>query len=152
MNITLLTRTALLLALALLFTQVKLQWVSGPAVNALLIIATAANGLWSGVLLGALTPVLAFLGGFMPLVFVVPVIAAGNILFCVTFAWLHKRNGMAAVAAGATLKFLLLALSVNYLIQVPPPVAKALSLPQLFTALAGGALALLLLRYLPARD
>ncbi|WP_049754071.1 ECF transporter S component [Heliomicrobium modesticaldum] len=149
MNTGIMVRTAVLVALAVVVQQIKVQWLAGPAVNALLIIATGYNGLWSGLLLGCLTPFLAFLAGIMPLVAVLPVIAAGNSILCISYHLLKKRNALLALAIGALLKFALMAAAVNYLIQVPPPVAKALSLPQLATAVTGGLVGMLVLRYLP---
>ncbi|MBC9785698.1 ECF transporter S component [Heliobacterium chlorum] len=148
MNTRLLTRTAVLIALALVLQQIKVQWIAGPAVNALLIIATGYNGLLGGILLGSLTPVLAFLIGIMPLAIVLPVIAVGNILFCTVFYTLRKKSDWLGLAAGALLKFSFMALAVNYVIQVRPAVANALSLPQLFTAITGGFVGIVLLRYL----
>ncbi|MBM7865953.1 ECF transporter S component [Heliobacterium gestii] len=145
-------RTAVLLSLALIFQQIKVQWVAGPAVNALLIIAAGYNGLAYAVVLGCLTPLLAFLTGTMPLLIAVPVIAAGNSIFCAGYSLLSKRSAPAGIAAGALLKFAVMATAVHWVIQAPPAVANALSLPQLFTALAGGMVGLLVLRYLPKEE
>ena len=66
MNLKFFTRTAILLALTLAFQMLKLpQPMTGPAVNAMLFISTAAVGIWGGVIIGALTPWIAFINGIL---------------------------------------------------------------------------------------
>ncbi|MFZ7103683.1 MAG: hypothetical protein ACOWWO_13660 [Peptococcaceae bacterium] len=151
MNIStkILTRTAILLAVALAVQQIKLQWLTGPAINAILILAVGYAGVSSGVIIGLLTPVLAFTQGIMPLAIAVPFIMLGNIVYCYGFYWARKTNDLVGIAVGAILKFCLLAGAVKFIIQVPPKVAQALSFPQLVTAIIGGLIAAAILRYLP---
>lgn len=153
MNIStkLLTRTAILLALAIAVQQVKIQWLTGPAINAILILAVGYVSLPSGVIIGLLTPILAFTQGIMPLAIAVPVIMLGNVIYCYGFYWGRKTNDLVGIALGAILKFALLAGAVNFVIQVPPKVSQALSFPQLVTATMGGLIAIAILQYLPKK-
>ena len=144
-----LTTTALLLALAIAVQQFKIQWLTGPGINAILFLAVGYNGAYSGVLIGLFTPILAFMQGIMPLAPVVPFIMLGNGLLCLGFAWAKNINLVVGVATGAILKFTLLAIAVNFIIEVPPPVALALGTPQLVTAITGGLVAIAILKYLP---
>lgn len=149
MKTNILTRTALLLALAIAVQQFKIQWLTGPAINAILIMAVGYAGIYSGVLLGILTPILAFTQGIMPLMIVVPFIMGGNVLYCLGYYLLQKKNGLLGICLGALLKFSFFALAVNFIIEVPPKVSYALGVPQLITALTGGVIAWVILRYLP---
>ena len=163
------TETAILLALL-----VTLQWitkplgqlVTGSCVNALLAIATLFAGLWSGVTIALISPVLAFLLGIAPQVLTVPAIMVGNTVYVVLLSLLADKSGknivrqVVAWVAAAAAKFAALYAIVVWLIcgvlsegllasgAMKAPMLKALpatfSWPQLFTALIGGAVALLI--------
>jgi len=145
----LITRTAILLALVFAVQQMKVQWLTGPAVNTILILATGYTGLLAGLIISLFSPVMAFFQGIMPLAIAVPFIMLGNALLCLGFYWARKVNDLVGITIGAILKFGFLSLAVNFIIQVPPKVAQALSFPQLVTALTGGVIAIIILRYLP---
>jgi len=163
------TETAILLALL-----VTLQWltkplgqlVTGSCVNALLAVATLVAGLWSGVTIALISPVLAFLLGIAPQVLTVPAIMVGNSVYVVLLALLADKSGKSlakqAVAwvVAAAAKFAALYAIVVWLIcgvlapsllaagTMKEPMLKALpamfSWPQLVTALIGGAVALVI--------
>ncbi|MFW5789891.1 MAG: ECF transporter S component [Bacillota bacterium] len=162
------TRTAILLAAALAFQMGGLpQPVTGPAINAILLIAVGLIGPVAAVIIGAFTPIIAFIRGILPppLGPLIPAIVFGNALYSIIFffiSWSSKRTRPAtaelkvfsvptilAVIAGGLVKFFILAWTVNFMVQVPEPVAQMMSLPQLYTALAGGGIALLILKALP---
>jgi len=141
-----LTKLALLLGLTLAFQMLGLpQPVTGPAVNAMLIFSTLFLGPLAGALIGMLTPIIAFTHGILAPALgpAIPFIILGNWVYIFSFAFIRKTNKYLALTTGAGLKFLLLAGAVRFLLSVPPPVAKALQLPQLITALAGGLIALI---------
>ncbi len=159
-TMTKLTRTAVLLALALVF-QIGLnqfaQPAVGPLVNMTLIIAAVVVGSTPAIIIGCLTPLMAFVLGIMPLLPLVPFIMAGNAIlvlaFNVTRRMVPKYGDIAGVIMAAILKFGFLAFSIRYLVTffvkaVKPPMIAAFSLPQLYTALIGGVLALVILKYL----
>lgn len=147
-----LTRSALILALAIAVQSVRMpQFVTGPLVNALLFFAAATVGPVSAVLIGLCTPLIAFAFGIMPLAPAVPVIMLGNATLGLVF-WYLLRSPYAGIVAAAVAKYGVMWLGVNILvpfiinINLPPKVAATLTTPQLFTALGGGVLALLILK------
>lgn len=147
------TRTAILLALTLAFQMLGLpQPLTGPVVNAMLLLSAAFVGVSGGVLIGLLTPWVAFMRGQLPAPLgpMIPFIMVGNALLVIAF-WGGRRllarskwwGSISGLLAGAVVKFLLLSTAVAYVVTVPPPVAQAMQLPQLITALVGGVIALL---------
>lgn len=154
------TRTAVLLSLALIFQIGFNQFAQpavGPLVNMTLIVATLIVGPLSATLIGVLTPLVAFLLGIMPLLPIVPFIMIGNAIFVFSFYLVSNKRGFLfegiGVVVAALLKTAFLAFSVRYLVinfvaKVPPKLVTALSLPQLYTALIGGFLAIIIGRYL----
>jgi hypothetical protein len=91
------TRTAILLALCLVVQQFKTlsQFITGPLVNVILIIAALAVGLWSGLIIAVLSPVIAFFIAPSPVMKLVPqlmiMIMLGNSLI-VLLAWLFREK------------------------------------------------------------
>jgi len=158
-NVKWLTRAALLLAVALVFQFSRLgQAVTGPAVNATLLIASVLIGPWGSVGIGMLTPLTAFFLGVLKPVLApaIPFIMVGNGVLALAFGYGRRVNPYLAVAAGAVVKFLALAAGVRYLVplffnvNLPPPVTVALTWPQLLTALGGAVVAFLVLEGLAA--
>lgn len=147
-----LTRTAVLLALTLAVQFLGLpQWFTGPLVNAFLLLASLLVGTGSGVVIGLLTPWIALLRGILPppLAPMVPFIMLGNALLVIIFSLITRKRevlwlNVLALVLAASGKYLLLSQAVRYLVEVPPRVAQAMQIPQLLTALAGGAIALLI--------
>lgn len=145
-----LTRTAILLAITIVMQMLGLpQGFTGPAVNAMLLLAGIFVNPLSGISIGLLTPLIALLRGILPppLAPAVPFIMLGNALFVLVASLGIRKNmllKLAGIIGGAVGKFLILSLAVQTLISVPPAVAKALQAPQLFTALTGGISALVL--------
>ena len=92
-----LTRTALLLALCIVVQQFKSvsQFITGPLVNLILLIAALAVGLYSGLAIAVLSPVLAFLISPSPIMQVMPqlivLVALGNAAL-VLAAWAFRKN------------------------------------------------------------
>jgi len=156
--IAVLVKTSLLLCIALIF-QLGLapfaQPLVGPAVNMVLLLAVLLLGNGPALLIGFSTPLIAFAVGIMPVVLVVPIIMLGNALYILSFSFLYKRtHRFAALLVAALAKTGVMALTIRlfaylFLPNLPPRIISALSLPQLYTALMGGFLALLVYRYLP---
>lgn len=151
-----LTRTAILLSLALTF-QIWLrtfaQPIVGPMVNFILIFSALFVGTTSGVLIGGATPLVAFMVGITPIFPVVPFLMIGNALFVVLFNLTRNKATLypeySALLLAAISKYVFLTLSARYLLvllvpNLPPQLVAALSLPQLYTALFGGTMAILL--------
>jgi len=155
-----LTKTAMLLALAVVF-QVYLrglgQTVVGPAVNLILILSAIALGPAAAVIIGCFTPVIAFLMGVINIFALIPLIIGANLIYVISFSLLAKiipsYGETGAVIVASVLKYLSLTLAVNYILQhfvekVPPKIIASFSLTQLYTALAGGIMALIVSKYL----
>lgn len=135
------------------------QIVVGPLVNAVILFTVLLCDLKYGILVAVLTPLIASLTGQLPAPMVPfsPFIIFGNVVLAVTFGLMYKHvRGYGAylgIAFGSLLKTGALVLSVKYLIslfgiQFKGPVLKKLammmSLPQLYSALAGGVIAMVL--------
>jgi hypothetical protein len=154
-----LAKIGLLVSLGLLIPALGLpQTVTGPLVNALLIIAVVTSGVGAGMLVGMVTPLNALLAGLLPLplMVMIPFIALGNALFAGVFGALRARNYWLGVGVAALAKFGLLFAAVTWLVARPISIASAggakpvaisaaivnmMQWPQLATALAGGVLA-----------
>ena len=163
------TETALLLALLVTLQALTKgfgQLVTGSCVNAILAVSVLVGGLASGVTVALISPVLAFVLGIAPQILTVPAIMAGNTVYVVLLYLLADREGKnllkqaTAWLAAAAAKFVTLYLIVVKVIcgvmapalmeagTLKAPMLKALpatfSWPQLFTALIGGAVALVI--------
>ena len=147
------SRTAALFALTLVIQLIGLpQPITGPLVNAFLLLATMIVGVSSGILIGLFTPWVAFSRGILPAPLgpMIPFIMLGNATLVVIFflITLRRKNNIGfmglGIVVGSVAKYLVLSQSVAFLVSVPPAVAKAMQLPQLITALAGGAIALII--------
>lgn len=145
MTVKTLTRLALLLAITLAVQMIGLpQYITGPAINAMLIVSTLVLGPFGAALIGTLTPVIALIRGILPPVLApaIPFIVLGNWAIIFFFAAFRRTNQYLAVVLGALAKYLVLAGAVTFILAVPPPVAQMLQIPQLLTALVGGIAAL----------
>lgn len=156
-----LTKTSVLLALALSF-QIGLmplaQPAVGPLVNMTLLIAVMVVGPGRALMIGCVTPLMAFMLGIMPLPFLVPVVMMGNAAFILTYHYLSRKmskpSQIFALLAGSFAKFFLMAgmiraISHLFMPSMPAKLIQAFSLPQFYTAMLGGVMALMLIRYIP---
>lgn len=163
------TTTAMLIALLVTLQWVTSstqafagQYITGSCVNAVLAVAVLFGGMWSGVVVAALSPFCAYLFGIGPkLLPIVPGIALGNLIYIALLCLLiGQRNRpiwrqVSALLAAAAAKFAMLYVVINKCI-VPlmgdrvnaKQVATFLTMfswPQMVTALIGGAVALVIL-------
>lgn len=136
----------------------------GPIINAILLLAVYFSGVKWALIIGALTPLLAFFTGVLatPMAPFIPFIAMGNFLYVLIFSFFKgRKNGdPIGVLAGSLVKFLFLFFSATKLINVlalgiPEPVkaklAISMGLPQFITAMVGGAMAIALYKMLNKR-
>lgn len=160
-----LTRTAIFIALLVVLQAATAAAgstvVTGSVVNMLLIVSVMTCGILSGISVAVISPVMAKLIGIGPLWGLIPFIVAGNItLVCIWYFISNRRWGhtctanIAALTIAAIAKFLVLyvgivQIAVPLLLGLAGPQAAAVSnmfsIPQLVTALLGGAAALLIL-------
>ncbi|HAH75691.1 Protein of unknown function [Kandleria vitulina] len=158
------TLTGVLLAVCIVFQLFKgiSPFISGPVVNAVIIIATAAVGLWSGTAIALISPIVAYFLGATPILQVIPlmipVIMAGNWIMAGATVLYKKNNedlrGIATLVVGAVLKAAFLWFMVSFIMlptfgkNIPTPQQIAMktmfSTVQLITALIGIVIALLL--------
>ncbi len=150
------TETATLLALLVALqggTKPLGQFVTGSCVNAVLAVSTLLVGWESGLCIGAISPVMAYLLQIAPKMEVLPAIIAGNIVYVSLLALLCRKEmplwkQAAAVGVSALAKFAALWLLVSQVLarifQLPPMILAQFSWPQLVTALIGGAAALMI--------
>ncbi len=157
------TRTAVLLAL-LIVTQAGTAFlgntlITGSLVNLILIVTVMCAGLASGVTVAALSPFFAKLIGIGPLWSLIPLIALGNVALVLLWHFIGKQNfakspipHAVACITGAVAKFSLLYIlvvkvAIPLWMALPPEkaaaISKLFSFPQLFTALIGGAIAMI---------
>lgn len=162
------TQTAVMLALLIgvqFISRSFGQFVTGSMVNLILLVAVFVIGIYGGLTIAVLSPILAFLAGIGPaFIQIIPFIAIGNALF-VTIAWLIARKtvanfnskGMITSSAGliaaSVCKFLFLWFGIVKLALPLIPgikekqaavIGASFSWPQLVTALLGSILALVI--------
>ncbi len=141
---------------------IHLQWLTGPLVNAILIIVLFLVGIRSALVLCLIPSLMALSGGLLPAVLapVVPFIMISNTLLVLTVDWLYlnmkdnSRGYWYGVFLGSALKYAFLYFSVSYIgrlllkQELTIKVAQMMSWPQFATALAGGAIAWVVLKWL----
>lgn len=139
-----------------------LQWVTGPIVNAILIIALFLVGIRSAVVICLLPSLMALSGGLLPAILapVVPFIMIGNVILVLSIDWVYNnfkdvvRGYWLGVVVGAGLKFIFLFASVHFISrllikqELAIKVAQMMSWPQFATAVIGGMIAWILLKWL----
>lgn len=170
-NIRRITETAVMLALLVALqalTKPMGQLVTGSCVNAVLAITALLVGMGSGITVALISPICAFLLGIAPNFVTVLPIMIGNTCFVVLLRLISGKalwQQVCALAAAAIVKFGVLYLLVVQVIcgvassallgkklgevavLAPPMLTKLPAMftwPQLFTALIGGAVALLI--------
>lgn len=157
------TRTAVLLALTILFQSLRSfipmppqvgQYVVGSLVNLSLIVAAVLVGIKGGLAISIAAPIIAYFQGQLPPImpFMIVAVALGNVAIVVMVGLLYNKNKYAALISGAVLKFITLYVVVikivlPFIYPNAPEQAKALlsvnfSWPQLVTASIGGLLSL----------
>lgn len=152
-------RLVLLMATGLLITNLGLpQYVTGPLVNALLILTVLWAGVSQALFVGMVTPMGAALSGVLPLPLwiMIPFIALSNAALVSFFGGLRSANRWLALAVAAVAKFALLYAAVTILVAhplnlmiagqaqaivVPQAIVAMMTWPQLLTAVAGGVIA-----------
>lgn len=141
---------------------IHLQWLTGPIVNAVLILVLFLSGLRLALVVACLPSLMALSSGLLPAVLAptVSFIIASNFLFILSINWFYQKNQddyrgyWLGALSGAGLKFAFLLLSVNILAaffikqNLVVLVAKMMGWMQLVTALLGALIAYGILRFL----
>lgn len=138
-----------LTGIAVIMPFFPFQGVTGPIVNAIILIAVIILGLNKALLICLLPSMIAFSTGLFPVVLapMIPFIILGNMVLAFVFSKLYKNNFWVAVGLAAFAKFVFIFLAGKILItffinsQVSSKILAMISWPQLLTALAGGVIA-----------
>lgn len=119
------------------------QWITGTIVNALLFLAVWRVGLVNAAMIAVLPSSIALLRGLLPapMAVLIPYIILSNIILATAFYAL-KKYPLAGIVTSSFIKFLFLFAVTSYFIKVASPLLMMMHWPQLFTALAGGLIAI----------
>ena len=154
-RITFLTKLVALLSVAMIVPLFHQQMITGPIVNATLFVATAVLGVSGGILVGLIPSVVALSAGLLPPVLapMIPFIMLSNTIMVLAFYFLKEKNYWTGMITSSILKFVFLystsAVVINLLLQkeVASQVSLMMSWPQLLTALIGGCLAYIFIKW-----
>ena len=158
------TVTAILLAICIVsqFFKNLNVYITGPIINAALILTTVYAGLACGIILSVITPITSFFITGSPIMAAIPAmfpcIMIGNIILVLAVALLRSKFGKKAVVIGAVLKALFMGILISLIIlpnMLPAKMQPMLhvlqlqfSVTQLITALIGGVYAIIILAVL----
>lgn len=150
-----LTKLVVLLSVAMIVPLFHQQMITGPIVNATLFVATVVLGVSGGILVGLIPSVVALSAGLLPPVLapMVPFIMISNTMLVLIFHFLRENNYWQGMIAGSIFKFIFLystsSVVINLLLnkEVATQVSAMMSWPQLLTALSGGCLAYVLIKW-----
>jgi len=171
------TTTAMLLALTIVFQMLRViipfiavplipgiisldQLLVGTLVNLCLIVAAATAGIWSGVIISVIAPLVAFAQGHVPLVWMVPFVMIGNALLVVFYGLLKNKSQVLGFVLGSVAKTAFLWIGIIFvgisLFHAPEKMVTVLSVAfswsQLITAIIGGLISIPVLRALKPRQ
>lgn len=160
-NVKWLTQFIILSAVAIgLPFVINNQVITGPLVNAILILALFFTGLRSALLIACLPSMIALGSGLLPIALApaIPIIIISNIIFVLVIHFIYKNTKedsnayWLSVLPAASLKFLFLAISINFLVtffihdNLVDVVSKMMGYMQFANALAGSLIAYLILK------
>jgi len=141
---------------------IHVQWLTGPIINAIFVLALFLVGIRSALVICLVPSLMALSGGLLPAILapVVPFIMIGNAIFVLTIDWFYNnakdsnRGYWLGIILGAALKFAWLFLSVSFISrllikqELAVKVAQMMSWPQFATAVMGGMMAWAVLKWL----
>jgi len=159
------TRTAVFIALLIVLQAATAVLgniiVTGSIVNLMLIVSVMTCGLSSGLVVAVVSPIMAKFLGIGPLWSIIPFIVAGNMALIIIWHFIGNRNmgrkytaHIMALFCAAIIKFLVLYIGIVRITipiflglpeQQAAVISNMFSIPQFFTALIGGSLAIILL-------
>lgn len=159
------TTTAVLLAICIVsqFFKNASVYITGPVINACLIIAALSVGMVCGIILAVITPVTAFIISGSPIMsaipMIIPCVMIGNAILVIGVSLLAKKikgNGglIAGMAAGSVVKALFMGVVIG-LVLIPSLIPEAMapkmtvfqttfSVTQLITAIIGSVYAFII--------
>jgi hypothetical protein len=128
---------------ALLAHTPQNQWVTGTIVNAILFIAVSRVGIVNAAAIAALPSSVALMRGLLPapMAVLIPYIILANIIMIAAFYFFSNYKILGIISA-SILKFAFLFAITSFFIKIAAPLIIMMQWPQLFTALAGGLIAI----------
>jgi len=141
---------------------VHVQWLTGPIINAILILTLFLSGVRGAIFVSLIPSLMALSGGLLPAILapVVPFIMISNVIFILTIDYFYNnaKNNLSGyfmgVLIGASLKFLFLFFNTTLIVkllmkqELAMKIAQLMSWPQFATAAIGGMLAFAALKWL----
>lgn len=138
------------------------QLLTGPIINAIFVLALFLVGIRSALVICLIPSLMALSGGLLPAILapVTPFIMIGNAIFVLTIDWFYSNTKNSnhgywlGIIIGAALKFAFLFLSVSFISrllikqELAVKVAQMMSWPQFATAVMGGMIAWIVLKWL----
>jgi hypothetical protein len=145
---------------------IHIQWITGPIINAILIIVLLLIDYKSALLVSVVPSFMALAGGLLPffLAPLIPFIILGNILFVTSVRWFYEnikndnKGYWLGVFIGAGLKYLLIFISAlvlkQFILEIPFSIAitKLIGWAQFYTAVIGGIIAYGILKFIKKLD
>lgn len=118
------------------------QWVTGTIVNALLFLAVWRVGIVNAALVAAFPSSIALMRGLLPapMAVLIPYIIISNLALILVFYDI-KKYPLAGIISASLAKFIFLFVITSFFIKLATPLVAMMQWPQLFTALAGGLIA-----------
>lgn len=149
-----------LVSVSTLAPLLKTQSLTGSLVNATLFLTTALLGTRQGILVGLLPSFISLSIGLLPMILLpmIPFIIMSNIILVLIFDYFRKKNYWFGVVSASFIKFLFLFSTSSFVIsffvekQMAMKFSSMMGMPQLFTALAGGLIASVVLRVFKKHD
>lgn len=138
---------AILLTISIVLPAfIHVQWMTGPVINAALLLATVLIGPMEAMLLGLMPSTVALSTGLLPFALapMVPFIMIGNAILIISFHYLKGQNYALRLGLSALLKFAFLHYAVVFVMSrfLDSPILSKLmimmSWPQFVTAVIGG--------------
>ncbi|MCX6795333.1 MAG: iron hydrogenase [Candidatus Falkowbacteria bacterium] len=135
------------------------QWITGPIINAVLIVTLFIGGLRPAIIASLIPSLMALQGGLLPVVLApaIPFIMISNVILVLVIDFFCRdkskiTNYWYGLVVGASLKFVFLYFSVDLINKLllnknlSPIISQMMSWPQLITALLGGTMAYLIIK------
>jgi len=126
------------------------QWITGTIVNAILFLAVWRVGIVNAAFVAFLPSSIALMRGLLPapMVILIPYIILSNIILIAAFYAL-KKYPIAGIVSASLAKFIFLFAISTYFIKIASPLVFMMQWPQLTTALAGGLIAVGIIKFSP---
>jgi hypothetical protein len=127
---------------ALLAHTTQNQWITGTIVNALLFLAVWRLGIVNAMLIAALPSSVALMRGLLPapMAILIPYIIISNLAMIFIF-YAIKKYPLAGIISASLIKFTFLFAITSFFFKLASPFVIMMQWPQLITALAGGLIA-----------